>query len=406
MSVHSRGARAPFLFLLLLLPACSGLRRVPTPPVVAAAPEAVDFSLYLIGDAGAPAPDEPVLRALQAELNADTVPSAIVFLGDNIYPRGMPPENAPTRGESERRLQAQLDVPIATETPAYFVLGNHDWAYMTPDGLASAQRQSAFVDAHGEGWSTVLPTPGCPGPSYVDLGTRLRLVLIDTQWWLHPFARFEGDDSPCVARTDLDVINQLNRVMIEAANRHVVVAAHHPLQTGGIHGGFLGWESHVFPLRELADWLYIPVPVLGSAYALRRSQTGPNQDISGALYARMRRALNVVFARRQPLIYAAGHDHNLQVIEGNDDTAQWLVVSGSGIYGHVTRVTWVDGTRYAEPVAGYMRVDFLRDGQVRLGAHVVDAEGGASERYSIYLIDTDDLEEAREDAEAATEETP
>ena len=65
-----------------------------------------------------------------------------------------------------------------------------------------------------------------------------------------------------------------------------------------------------------------------------------------------------------------------------------------GIYGHVTRVNWVDGTRYAAPASGYMRADFLRDGRVRLGVRVVDAEGGATERYSLYLIDEEDVEAA------------
>jgi hypothetical protein len=389
-----RVARSPLILLVLLVLGCAGIQRVPTPPVVAADPGSVEVSLFLIGDAGAPAPDEPVLIALRNEIKANPSRSATVFLGDNIYPRGMPPEGSPMRTEAERRLKAQVDIATATETPAYFVLGNHDWAYMSPDGLASARRQSDFIDEHGAPWATLLPAPGCPGPAFVDIGPNVRVVLIDTHWWLHPFARHEGDDSPCAATSDLDIINQLNQTIIEAGERHVVVVAHHPLRTGGIHGGNLGWSSHVFPLRELADWLYVPLPVLGSAYALRRSQAGPNQDISGPLYERLRRALNVVFSRRRPLIYAAGHDHNLQVIEGDDDTARWLLVSGSGIYGHVTRVNWVEGTRYAAPASGYMRADFLRDGRVRLGVRVVDAEGGATERYSLYLIDEEDIEAA------------
>lgn len=392
-----RRAGAPLACLALLVLGCSGFQRVPTPPVVAADPASVELSLFLIGDAGAPATDEPVLRALRAEINANPARSATVFLGDNIYPSGMPPEGSPLRSEAERRLKAQLDVGSATETPVYFVVGNHDWAYMSPDGLASVRRQGRFIDSVGAPWSTLLPAPGCPGPSHVDIGPSVRLVLLDTHWWLHPYTRPAGPGSPCAATTDIEVINQLNRTLIDAGDRHVVVAAHHPLRTGGTHGGNLGWQSHLFPLRELADWLYIPLPVLGSAYAMRRAQAGPNQDVSGPLYERLRRALNVVFARRRPLIFAAGHDHNLQVIEGDDDTAQWLLVSGTGIYGHVSRVNWIDGTRYAAPASGYMRVDFLRDGRVRLGVRVVDAEGGATERYSLYLIDEEDIGNANEE---------
>jgi len=54
----------------------------------------VRFRLYLIGDAGKP-PDVHLAypEFLQQQLRNDTVPSAIVFLGDNIYPKGMPDES-------------------------------------------------------------------------------------------------------------------------------------------------------------------------------------------------------------------------------------------------------------------------------------------------------------------------
>ena len=59
------GARTPLILVVVLLLGCAGIQRVPTPPVVAADPGSVEVSLFLIGDAGAPAPDEPVLIALR-----------------------------------------------------------------------------------------------------------------------------------------------------------------------------------------------------------------------------------------------------------------------------------------------------------------------------------------------------
>ena len=62
------------------------------PPAPPTAPAEIDLTLFFIGDAGAPAvpPDsEPVFMALRAA--AASVPHAvIVFLGDNVYPSGVP----------------------------------------------------------------------------------------------------------------------------------------------------------------------------------------------------------------------------------------------------------------------------------------------------------------------------
>ncbi|MCS7074436.1 MAG: hypothetical protein NZ108_08220, partial [Bacteroidia bacterium] len=52
--------------------------------------------IYLIGDAGNPqlfGPTEPTLVWLQNQLQTDKVTSTVVFLGDNIYPNGLPPES-------------------------------------------------------------------------------------------------------------------------------------------------------------------------------------------------------------------------------------------------------------------------------------------------------------------------
>ena len=78
----------------------------PPPPPLAA----VETRLYLIGDAGAPAPGDPVFKALAGQLAVDPKHSVVVFLGDNIYPAGLPPEGSPSRKEAERRLDAQIDL--------------------------------------------------------------------------------------------------------------------------------------------------------------------------------------------------------------------------------------------------------------------------------------------------------
>jgi hypothetical protein len=216
-----------------------------------------------------------------------------------------------------------------------------------------------------------------------DVGPRLRLVLLDTQWWLHAFSKPKHPDSPCPADSETEVLEQLEQAIATADNRYVVVAAHHPLATGGLHGGYFGWRDHVFPLRARKSWLWIPLPGLGSIYPMARRGGVSDQDMSGKLNRRMREALEGVFSRRAPLIYAAGHDHNLQVMSGKD--VRYILVSGAGYYGHVSRTAWTRNTLFAREASGWMTLEVGPHGLPRLGVTVVDAAGKTSEAYSAHL---------------------
>src|SRR5262249_18753666 len=120
----------------------------------------VDYRLLLIGDAGDPNPDgEPGLQALAQQVNRIPERTTVVFLGDNIYERGMPLPTEPidpateealetatevarviisdvfqTRQEAERIINAQVDVVRGTGARAIFVPGNHDWDQFQPFG--------------------------------------------------------------------------------------------------------------------------------------------------------------------------------------------------------------------------------------------------------------------------------
>ncbi len=375
--------RLPLLLRMALGASAAAAPQGPAPALAPPADE-LEASLFLIGDAGEPDPKgEPVLAALGREAAADPLRSLVVFLGDNVYERGLPATDADDRAEAERRLMAQLEAVRGSGARGLLIPGNHDWAKHGKDGWDAIKRQARFVAERGGERIAFLPEGGCPGPSVLDVSEHLRLVVLDTQWLLHDGPKPLHPDSACSADSEPELEQALADALAGAGTRQVVVAAHHPLATGGPHGGHFTWKDHLFPLTRLKGWLWLPLPGVGSIYPLSRGAGISDQDLSGPRYRRMLELLERVFTRRPPLAYAAGHEHNLQVLRGR--SARFLLVSGGGIYGHLSPVTVGEDTRFAQKASGFMRLDVTRSGAVRLGVRVVDQAGEAREPFSLWL---------------------
>jgi len=378
------GRRAAVLAWPALLAGALGCaaRLIPArQPAPQLSPGVIAASVFLIGDAGAPAPaGEPVLQALTALLQAGPDSSLVVFLGDNIYPRGLPAPGAPGRAEAERRLDAQLQAVAVATARAVFVPGNHDWDKSGGQGLAAIRRQGERIRAAG-GRARMLPADGCPGPASEDFAG-LRLIYLDTEWWLTAHAR-GGREDGCAAATPAEVIAQLGQAITGAAPGPVIVAGHHPLVSGGEHGGYFGPGDHLFPLRKLHPALWLPLPLVGSLYPVIRGAGVSSEDVHGSRNVRLRAALDSLYRVHPPWLHAAGHEHSLQLIDRGRPPL--LAVSGVGIYGHQSYVMALPESRLALSEPGFMRLDRLLDGRVRLGVLTVTRSGRASEVYAEWL---------------------
>jgi hypothetical protein len=321
----------------------------------------INQRVLLIGDAGAPEDPDPTLVLLRRWVEEVPEKTAVVFLGDNIYPKGLPAEDHPWRSEAQRRLEAQIHVLQNTSARGVFIPGNHDWAKGAKEGLHNLNRQEKFVNSKLPGDENFLPPDGCPGPVHLDLHG-VRLIVLDTHWWFHP----HKNPAACAQPGKDAVIDRLKKLTESAAGREVVIVGHHPLATHGPHGGFFSWKDHLFPLTNVKKWLWLPLPVIGSLYPLIRwNVVRSSQDIAGSKYAEYIDRVTVAVSESNPLIYAAGHDHSLQVIE-MEKGVKYMLVSGAGSSGKITEVGHGDDTLFAHSRAGFMALDFLHDGRVLL----------------------------------------
>jgi hypothetical protein len=367
-----------------VLLAATAVAQAPAPakPPPSVEPDAIVETLFLIGDAGKPAKGgEPVLIALRQQVARAAGHSTVAFLGDNVYPHGLPEPGDPEFPETARRIDEQVDAVKDTGARVVFIAGNHDWGGQ--DGWQSLRRQEKRVEERGGPSMSFLPHDGCPGPEIVDASERLRLVALQTQWWLDTHDRPGHPGSSCPTDSEEEIVSALRAALEGAGSRDVVVLGHHPLQSGGPHGGRFGLKQHLFPLTEWKRHLYLPLPIVGSIYPIARGAGVSSEDIPSDEYRRMRDALVGAFGAHRPLAWASGHEHVLQVIE----SATWgrVLVSGAGIYGHVTYVKDVEGSLYRAARSGFMRIDFLRDGRRRLGVIEVAKDGGYRETFARIL---------------------
>ena len=327
--------------------------------------EDLAFRVILIGDAGAPGPGEPVLATLKAWARRDPDRTLVAFLGDNVYEDGF---TGADRRDEERRLERQLETLEGPPGPrGLFIPGNHDWAGGSEAGLAALKAQQEYVERRLSPGS-FLPRDGRPGPVKIDLpdsaGAVLRLVAVDSQWWLHEGRKPDADRDRIVA----------GLVRCLTTDLPVVVLAHHPLESAGNHGGFFDWRDFLFPVTRATDapwaWL-IPAPLL---YPLGRRFTplGTGQDIFAPAYREMKEDLRRASRARdadgrllKPLAWAAGHDHNLQVMEGGE-FADYLLISGAGSAVKMRPVGDRPRTLFAHEHPGFILLDVLADGSVWL----------------------------------------
>jgi calcineurin-like phosphoesterase family protein len=359
--------------------------------------DSIELAIFLIGDAGSSAYDgEPVLHELALQSDSlRPVRQFVVFLGDNVYPRGVPPLGNPNRDDAERRIAAQVLAIRKGSAQGLLIPGNHDWDRQGLDGWASILRQDTLVRKFGGQDVRLAPAGGCPGPVVVDLGAHVRLIAMDSQWWLHNDVKPYGDTSPCPTRTYDEVEDSLDGALRDKGERHAIVLSHHPMRSGGIHGGSFTVMDHIFPLRNVKPWLWVPLPLIGSIYPYARQMGISNQDVNGRKYQLMREAFERAFGRYPPLAIASGHDHDLEVIRGGAPritNAAYQLVSGAGILGHASVVRDIEGSLFEREAAGFMRLDVTREGRVRLSVTTVVPEGErpkgeSAEVYSLWLTE-------------------
>jgi predicted phosphodiesterase len=310
-------------------------------------------TVFLIGDAGKDTIPGPTLLLLQKELKNNPSGSVIV-LGDNIYPQGFDRDKL-----SEKRLLSQLNVMRDYKGNIFFVPGNHDWKAGKWEGMKCLKREENFVDdfvkTQAKTIGGLFPKDGLPGPYTTLIAANLRLVCVDTHWWLHSqfFHRVGKLKGKNKRQTSKIFFHKLDSILEQSKNKgeEVLLVAHHPLISGGVH------SLQLEPLRFLIN--YTPLQVLGLLGANRLFTQGMRQP----RYNRMKKKMLNSISKYDHVIYACGHEHNIQYYKREKHL---FIISGSG--SKLSKMQKKrEGLIYSNDTQnGFIKMEFLKNKSVRI----------------------------------------
>jgi len=316
--------------------------------------DSITHVVYIIGNSAQTGISDSHLSSLKGMLLSENHPYTILHLGD-IFSTSNP----------EDRLEEIAPLFDLTDNSGNGLLiltpGDKDWNNSGEDGLGMVRGLEEMVKSRKDDHTLFLPSEGCPGPEIVDVSPGLRIIILNTQWWMHPFDVPEAPDSECSNLTREEIAESIEEAIEESGNRNVLIAGHHPVVSAGVYGGYMPLQKHLFPLADVNPGNRIPVPILGSFYAAYRQNVGTVRDMANEDYQEFIDHMSDMMSRHPGLVYASAHDYSLQLLEYEEG---FQVISGSITEKEPTRN--IKGEEFAASTYGYSRLEYYQSGKVRI----------------------------------------
>ena len=350
-----------FTFLLLILESCATHHaqygKNITEPISENEPDStqIKHTFYLVGDAGNA--DEhkakETLSLLENRLENSSKKSTLLFLGDNIYPKGFPNADNPTEQDlAKTKLTNQLQLAKNFKGKTIFIPGNHDWY----SGIKGLERQAKFVTNYLNDKKAFLPQKTC-GIEELKISETITLIVVDSQWFLEDWDSNPTINDDCNIKTREDFYEELENLLNNNQEKTVILALHHPLMSNGSHGGQYSVKKELFPLEQK-----IPLPVVGSFINLVRKTSGINpQDIQNKVYLNFTKRIKTLLQNKTNVIVVSGHDHNLQYL-GKNNIKQ--IISGAGSKSEAAKS--VNPNDFSYGGNGYVALNFYKNGKTNV----------------------------------------
>ncbi|WP_225876752.1 metallophosphoesterase [Flavobacterium muglaense] len=315
----------------------------------------IAHTFYLIGDAGNSDEDNSknILNQLHTKLLQANQNTTLLFLGDNIYPKGMPQKKDKELYEiAQQKLINQLQISKDFKGKTIFIPGNHDWY----NGITGLERQQDFVTNYLKDKKSFLPRNACPIDD-IKIDDFTTLITVDSQWFLEDWNKTPTINDNCSIKSREAFFEELESLLNKNTDKTIVLALHHPLMSNGTHGGQFSLKKQLYPLEQK-----IPLPIIGSLLNFIRKTSGISpQDIQNKQYNAYAKRIKTLLQGHDNVVVVSGHDHNLQYID-HDNIKQ--IISGAGSKSEAARAIYPNDFSYGNN--GYASLTVYQNGKTTL----------------------------------------
>lgn len=316
--------------------------------------------VVIIGDAGNA--DQPqskkLLQEVESYLKDSQSMATLLFIGDNIYPLGMPKEGKPNRELAENKLNQQIALAKSVNGKTIFLAGNHDWYH----GLDGLQEQKDYVE-NALGKKSFLPRK-YEAIDAVEINDQLTIITIDSEWFIQNWDKHPSINEESFIKTREDFFEEFRSLINKNQNKITLVAIHHPMVSNGNHGGYFSARQHLYPYKN------VPLPVFGTiGNYLRKTSGASPADTQHTYYRMLVDRLTTITKNQEQVVFVSGHEHNLQYIE-QDGIKQ--VISGAGSKTEETRS--VQKSSFSVGKLGFATLKVFENNKVDVVLHTLESE--------------------------------
>jgi hypothetical protein len=262
---------------------------------------ASDIRVVLTGNTTDLKNSASLFEVMERYCSKESSPVLWVLNGD-IFPSGASEEQV-----SQWQSKASTLLDRFPQLQILVSQGDRDWDDSGKNGWGKIQSLEKLLVRNKHDRFHVFIERGCPGPWTFSFSPLLQVVIINSQWWNHPFEKPTPSTNVCeIADTDI-FIEELEGILDESVNKNVLILSHFPLESLGNYGGRFPLASHLI------------LPVVGSAVVGFHQNVGTRKDISNIEFDAFRHKLDGVLQNYSSLVFASAHELNHSILKAGDN---------------------------------------------------------------------------------------
>ncbi len=239
------------------------------------------------------------------------------------------------------------------------VPGDRDWDNGEEQGWSAIRLLEEYL-RKGDYQNVEFPLKdGCPGPEIYHVIDGLNLMLLNTQWVNHPYSKPISESGVCQLSTEEGILEEVESMIDDQVTGNLMLVGHHPIYSNGRYGGRFPWYQWIFP-----------IPGVSHLVTSFKQNVGSRYETVNEHFLHFRDQLRGILSDHFSLIYASGHEHNIEIIRDQEN-----VMINSGSINGKGYVRKVNETIEATTDKGVVAVTYYPSGLVQSTTYIEQDSG-------------------------------